>query len=181
MSLVAPTFGLDGEVAARADRFLPMALRQVRSKHGCSGTKLVSKIVAELTADLDVKEWMQTLLADINNQGEGAERMIDRSCIFKWADQHLPDTSVADSSSSSSEDDSDEADEDQNESSGKVSLEAELPKVGKHDVFYNAARAQEFADLDPKEPSPKHKYEPFVSPLVLAAMLRAAKFLMPKQ
>jgi len=38
---------------------------------------------------LSVKEWLQTLLADVNNQAAAADRLIDPGCIFKWVSRHL--------------------------------------------------------------------------------------------
>ena len=51
-------FGIDGDVAASADRFLPDALAQVRKAHGKktagSDKTLAKKVTASLSADLDV-------------------------------------------------------------------------------------------------------------------------------
>ena len=41
-------------------------------------------------------EWLQTLLADINNQSADADRLINRDCIFKWAQAPLRDAELAD-------------------------------------------------------------------------------------
>merc|ERR1712039_813939 len=48
-------------------------------------------LVAEIKDTMSVACWLQTLLADINNQAADADRLIDRSCIFKWAQASLID------------------------------------------------------------------------------------------
>merc|ERR1739847_189046 len=42
-----------------------------------------------LIAEMSTKEWLQTLLADINNQGDSTNRLVDRECIFKWCQENL--------------------------------------------------------------------------------------------
>jgi len=52
--------------------------------------KLIAKaLVAEMRASMSLKDWLQMLLADINNQTEGADRLIDRQCIFKWVSANM--------------------------------------------------------------------------------------------
>ncbi len=163
MFLVAASFGLDGAEAAAADRFTTPALRVIRSRfaggkfttRASSDAQLAQAVVKELTAELGVREWMQTLLADINNQQADAERLVDRSCIFKWVSKNMPDHQ--------------EEDEEEEE-------EEERP-VTMHDVFYSEERAREYADLDPRRPDDANRYEPFMSPRVLAAVLTLAGFL----
>jgi len=80
--LIGDKFGLDGMVAAQSDRFLP----QVQGEIGLTSAEAV---MAELRRELCPKEWLQTLLADINNQTDGSERLIDRNCIFKWVEANM--------------------------------------------------------------------------------------------
>lgn len=80
--LVGDEFGLDGVTAAQSDRFLS----QVR---GELGRTRAGDVVAELRQDMCAKEWLQTLLADINNQTSGSERLINRDCIFKWVQENM--------------------------------------------------------------------------------------------
>jgi hypothetical protein len=111
IELVGGQFGLDGVVAAKGDRFLEQALREVRLDP--------RSIVQELRRDMDVKEFLQNVLADVNNQSavfKNSERLIDRTCIFEWVRQNLGDKA-------------------------------------QYEVFYDEDRAEEFADLDPKEPT----------------------------
>merc|ERR1712110_1032398 len=46
-------------------------------------------LMTELQSNMSVKEWLQTLLADINNQADSADRLIDQACIFKWAQANM--------------------------------------------------------------------------------------------
>lgn len=78
VSLIGERFGLDGVVAARSDRFLDGALREI-------GHVDVGALISQLKESMSVKDWLQTLLADINNQAEDADRLVDRACLFEWA------------------------------------------------------------------------------------------------
>ena len=49
----------------------------------------LDSLMAELTGNLCVKEWLSGLIGDINNQSLDADRMIDRSCIFAWASANM--------------------------------------------------------------------------------------------
>jgi hypothetical protein len=77
-SLIGDGFGLDSVTAARSDRFLSEALQEI-------GRVDAPALMAQLRSDLSVKDWLQTLLADINNQTDTADRLVDRGCLFKWA------------------------------------------------------------------------------------------------
>ena len=169
MILIGEAFGLDGVVAAKADRFAPQALKLIGQTHAkavkaalkrakkkpSNNAQLVTLLTDSLREDLDIREWMQTLLADINNQQEDAERMIDRSCIFKWATTNMGDPGTVN---------------DINKTWGRG--------VTKHDIFYQEDRDYEYLELKPNEPLDENKYEPFLSPVVLASMLRSADFLL---
>eukprot|EP00930_Biecheleria_cincta_P045153 TRINITY_DN31127_c0_g1_i1.p1 TRINITY_DN31127_c0_g1~~TRINITY_DN31127_c0_g1_i1.p1 ORF type:complete len:520 (+),score=88.21 TRINITY_DN31127_c0_g1_i1:60-1619(+) len=82
VALIGDEFGLDGVTAAHSDRFLS----QVRGEIGRTRAR---DVVAELKQDMCAKEWLQTLLADINNQTSGSERLINRDCIFKWVQENM--------------------------------------------------------------------------------------------
>lgn len=111
-------------MTARADRFVGRAAEVVRQVHSKpSRTQCVRYLLGLLKNDLDVLEWMQSLLSDINNQSDSADRFIDRSCIFKWANKTLPAT-VSDSS-----------------------------EITKYDVFYDEDRKSEYEDLNPSAPT----------------------------
>merc|ERR1712232_272630 len=43
-----------------------------------------ASLLTELQSGMSVADWLRTLLADINNQAESADRLIDRGCLFKW-------------------------------------------------------------------------------------------------
>lgn len=80
--LIGESFGLDGITAARSDRFLSQAQGEI-------GQVDAKTLVGQLRQNLSVEEWLCVLLADINNQAEGADRLIDRDCIFKWAQTNM--------------------------------------------------------------------------------------------
>lgn len=82
VELIGDQFGLDGVTAAKSDRFLG----QVQSEIGRLRAK---DVIEELKRDMSPKEWLQTLLADINNQTSGSERLINRDCIFKWVEANM--------------------------------------------------------------------------------------------
>lgn len=84
VALIGDDFGLDGVTAARSDRFLSQV-------QGELGQTRAEDVVAELKQDMCAKEWLQTLLADINNQTSGSERLINRDCIFKWVQENMSD------------------------------------------------------------------------------------------
>jgi hypothetical protein len=77
VSLIGEAFGLDSLTAARSDRFLDGALREIDRVD-------TAALMAELKSGMSVADWLRTLLADINNQAESADRLIDRGCLFKW-------------------------------------------------------------------------------------------------
>jgi hypothetical protein len=77
-SLIGDDFGIDSVTAARSDRFFGEALREI-------GTVDPTALINTLKDSMSVREWLQTLLADINNQADTADRLIDRGCLFQWA------------------------------------------------------------------------------------------------
>jgi len=77
-SFIGDGFGLDGVIVARSDRFLSQALQEI-------GRVDASALMSQMKSDMSVKDWLQTLLADINNQTDTADRLVDRGCLFKWA------------------------------------------------------------------------------------------------
>lgn len=84
VSILGDEFGFEGVVAAKSDRFLPMAVKELGK-----AKKNVKDLILTLQRDMSIKEWLQTLLADINNQAPAVDRLINRDCIFKWAQQHM--------------------------------------------------------------------------------------------
>uniref|UniRef100_A0A7R9ZCR0 Uncharacterized protein n=1 Tax=Pseudictyota dubia TaxID=2749911 RepID=A0A7R9ZCR0_9STRA len=110
VALVGDVFGLDGIGAANGDRFLSDCLGVIRNVHSgtigsssatCGGSLRFSRqksvddealkrsLMGELTQNISVKEWLSSLIGDINNQSTNADRMIDRSCIFAWASANM--------------------------------------------------------------------------------------------
>ena len=147
VSIVGEQFGLDGLTAAKGDRFCGQALGEIG--RGVQPGALIQALIQGMS----VKEWLQTLLADINNQNANADRLIDRGAIFAWVQQNLV-----------------------NGCGGAGGGQTFSP----HLVFYDEARAAEFADLDPKAPTQANQYQPFLSPRVLVEMLVRAGMLVPK-
>lgn len=82
VSLIGDAFGLDGVTAAKSDRFVSQAIAEI-------GIVDASSLMDKLLNNMSVKEWLQSLSADINNQVEGADRLIDRGCIFKWVHANM--------------------------------------------------------------------------------------------
>lgn len=82
VALIGEQFGFDFITAARSDRFLTSVQQEI-------GRVDVHALVADLRRDLCPKEWLQALLADINNQMSGSERLINRDCIFKWVQSNM--------------------------------------------------------------------------------------------
>jgi hypothetical protein len=80
--LVGEGFGLDGITAAQSDRYLTSAVSEI-------GDIDCDEVLSQLRQNLSMKAWLQMLLADVNNQTEGADRLIDRDCIFKWVDANM--------------------------------------------------------------------------------------------
>lgn len=81
-ALIGDAFGLDSVTAARSDRYLSNAQREI-------GEINCEALISELRQGMSLKDWLQMLLADINNQTEGADRLIDRQCIFKWVHENM--------------------------------------------------------------------------------------------
>jgi hypothetical protein len=82
VSLIGDKFGFDGVTAANSDRFLEQVKGEI-------GRVTPQKLMADLRQDMCSKEWLQTLLADINNQTCGSDRIINRDCIFKWVKDNM--------------------------------------------------------------------------------------------
>uniref|UniRef100_A0A6U3R5Z0 RanBP2-type domain-containing protein n=1 Tax=Ditylum brightwellii TaxID=49249 RepID=A0A6U3R5Z0_9STRA len=89
--IVGEDFGLDGVDAARSDRFLSGTLQKIGEVHGMNtrGPGISSYILSLLQESMSVKEWISALIGDINNQASEADRLIDRACIFAWADKNM--------------------------------------------------------------------------------------------
>ena len=76
--------------AARSDRFLQSALGQIPD------AQRPHALLRRLQRELDPKDWLQELLADINNQDAGGvgERLIDRKCVFEWVTKNMPNPNL---------------------------------------------------------------------------------------
>jgi len=85
--MIGRDFGLDGLTSAKHDRFL--ARVQTHIKHTDKRDML-----KKLKTNMSVKEWLQTLLADINNQNLAADRLINPACVYRWADANLSQDDV---------------------------------------------------------------------------------------
>lgn len=81
---IGEELGLDGMKAAQGDRFLHEVRKELKK---IKMTK--TSIIKALMQEMSVREWLQTLLADINNQNPVADRLMDRSCIFTWVQANL--------------------------------------------------------------------------------------------
>merc|ERR1712190_652108 len=75
------TLGLDC-IEATHDRFLSQAQREL-------GRVDIDKVMSKIREEMPIKEWLQILLADINNQAPSADRFIDRTCIFAWVESNM--------------------------------------------------------------------------------------------
>jgi hypothetical protein len=82
VSSIGDAFGLDSVTTANSDRFLGQAKAEI-------GKIDSSAFMRDLRSSLSVAEWLQCLLADINNQSNSADRLIDRACIFKWVEANM--------------------------------------------------------------------------------------------
>jgi hypothetical protein len=82
VSTMGDSFGLDSVTTANSDRFLAQAKAEI-------GKVDAVALIRELQSSISVAEWLQCLLADINNQSEDADRLIDRACIFKWVQANM--------------------------------------------------------------------------------------------
>merc|ERR1712137_426208 len=80
--MIGRDFGLDGLTSARHDRFLAQVQAHIRHTD-------TRDLLKKLKADMSVKEWLQTLLADINNQNPTADRLIDPECVYRWVNANL--------------------------------------------------------------------------------------------
>jgi hypothetical protein len=87
IALIGESFGFDGVAAAKNDRFLP----QVQQELGRISVKSLQKALLQ---DMSPKEWLQTLLSDINNQTAHSDRLINRNCIFKWVQNNMSQESA---------------------------------------------------------------------------------------
>lgn len=87
VSIIGEAIGFDSVTAAKSDRFLSQANHEI-------GKLDEAALVKQLRSGMSVKEWLQCLLADINNQAEVADRLIDRGCIFKWVRTHMSDAAA---------------------------------------------------------------------------------------
>lgn len=85
VATIGAEFGLDGVVTAWSDRFLEPAVREIRQV----ARKEIKDLIEILRRDMSVKDWVKTLLADINNQSPHADRLINRNCIFKWVEENM--------------------------------------------------------------------------------------------
>ena len=172
--LLGANLGMDGVLAAKNDRFAANAIKEAVTVCPWASTReeLKERATEVLKSKMNVFEWMQALLADINNQKPHAMRLIDRGCIFKWADQHMPDEEEG-----GEEEGEGEGGEEEGEGEGEAGAKKRRRTTTKHDVFYSEDRADEFADFDVKRPTKDNEYEPFLSPRVLADMLCQANFL----
>ncbi|CAJ1330569.1 unnamed protein product [Effrenium voratum] len=82
---VGHDFGLDGMAAAKNDRFLSQVTMEIKN----TLRRKEKHLLKDLQQEMCVTEWLQTLLADINNQSADADRLINRDCIFKWAQDNM--------------------------------------------------------------------------------------------
>lgn len=96
--ILGEAFGLEGETEAQNDRFLRDALKNIyyshrenNSSNDCNklSNQKIKNITADLKENMSVSDWITALIADINNQSNEADRIIDRQCIFEWASKNM--------------------------------------------------------------------------------------------
>ncbi|CAE7255728.1 unnamed protein product, partial [Symbiodinium natans] len=85
VAYIGEDFGLDGLDAAKNDRYLSQVWEELERKKALKKPRLLQALQREMS----VTEWLQTLLADINNQSAEANRLINRGCIFNWVQANL--------------------------------------------------------------------------------------------
>jgi len=85
LTLIGDEFGFDSVAPARGDRFLPQVMNEIEKV----GSADPHTVMRELVHDMSVQDWLQVLLADINNQAPHADRLIDRECIWAWAVENM--------------------------------------------------------------------------------------------
>lgn len=87
LDMLGDQFGLEAVEAARGDRFLNDVRKEL--DNGVWGGVSVSAIFLMLRKQLSIELFIQYILADINNQSDNADRLLDRDCIFKWVEKNM--------------------------------------------------------------------------------------------
>jgi len=87
IDMLGEQLGLEAVEAARGDRFLPEVRKELAN--GVWGGVKVEAIFKMLTRQLSLELFIQYLLADINNQSDNADRLINKDCIFKWVEKNM--------------------------------------------------------------------------------------------
>ena len=96
--ILGEAFGFEGQTEAQNDRFLHDTLRNIQFSHreddssnvpNKLSNQKIKSITAELKDNMSVSDWITSLIADINNQSDDADRIIDRQCIFEWATKNM--------------------------------------------------------------------------------------------
>jgi len=87
IDLLGKEFGLEAVEAAKEDRFLAEARRELET--GVWAGVGVKVIMKRLKNELSLPIFVSYLLADVNNQSKNAERLINRDVIFKWVESHM--------------------------------------------------------------------------------------------
>jgi hypothetical protein len=87
IDMLGKDFGLEAVEAAKEDRFLNEARHELET--GVWAGVGVKVIMKRLKNELSLPIFVGYLLADINNQSKGAERLINRECIFEWVKKNM--------------------------------------------------------------------------------------------
>lgn len=151
VALIGGAFGLDGLGAARGDRFLDECLNVIRNVHTHGYSMSISSTMTMMSSDDGPLK--QSLVDELTSS----------LCVKEWLSDLIGDINNQSAN----------ADRTIDRScifawaTANTSLDGDL----NHRIFYDEARAVEYSDLDPKEPTDENKYEPFFSPVVLVETL----------
>mmetsp|Transcript_16736 Transcript_16736/g.35365 ORF Transcript_16736/g.35365 Transcript_16736/m.35365 type:complete len:670 (+) Transcript_16736:209-2218(+) len=151
LSLIGEAFGLDGVSAAKGDRFLDGCLDVIGSVHRGRGGS------SSTASDDSLK---QKLIDELTQNLD----------VKEWISGLIGDINNQ----------SAKADRMIDRSCIFSWVAANTDGDFKYRIFYDDTRAEEYSDLDPKEPTNENKYEPFLSPIVLVEMLVKADMLKQK-
>lgn len=147
VSLIGNQFGLDGIQAANGDRFKAQSLNSIRGVHS-------GQLRSTRGGDRPLQQFL------INELSKSL-------CVKEWLSNLIGDINNQSAN----------ADRIIDRSCIFEWASKNMEGDFKHLIFYDEDRAEEYSDLDPKEPAQENQYEPFLSPVVLIKMLVKAGIL----
>lgn len=151
VALIGDQFGLDGIEAAKGDRFLNESLAVIRNVHLHGYSSSISSSM--LMSNDDGGSLKQSIMDELTQS----------LCVKEWLSDLIGDINNQSANADRMIDRSCIF----SWASANTSLNEDL----NHRIFFDETRAEEYSDLDPKEPTNENKYEPFFSPKVLVEML----------